>query len=288
MEKVDSILKSNLDESVNFITKKEIGYLEARYVRRTPHYFVAYLSSQTGCNRGCNFCHLTATNQTKYLNANREDYKNQAIQVLDYYKDQPRAEEINFNFMSRGEALANPELLENNYNIFKDLSELSIANDLVPKFNVSTIFPKNLKDKELYKIFKGFNPSIYYSLYSLKDSFRSKWMPGALDVNLAIKKLKNYQEVTNKIVTIHFAFIKGENDSKEDMIEIIELLNKNKLLCNFNIVRYNPFSPKQGEESSEETILENHRILSSGLPGRVNIIKRVGFDVKASCGMFIK
>lgn len=58
------MLKSQLDSSVNFVETQLVGFLESRYVRREPRYFVAYLSSQTGCNRGCGMCHLTVTGQT--------------------------------------------------------------------------------------------------------------------------------------------------------------------------------------------------------------------------------
>lgn len=284
----DSVLKSNEDASVNFITKSKIGFLEARYVRRKPNYFVTYLSSQTGCNRGCKFCHLTATDQTKFTNASLDDYMLQANQVFEHYLSQPKAEEVNFNFMSRGEALANTHLLENGYEIFNALSKLSIQHEVAPKFNLSTIMPKTLGDKDLFKLFMGFNPTIYYSLYSTNEEFRKKWMPGAMPVEKALANLKRYQKVTNKIINVHYAFIKGENDSEQDVRSVTDALKKENLVCNFNIVRYNPFSQDQGEESSEEVILRNAKIFSENISGYVKVINRVGFDVKASCGMFVR
>ena len=61
----NKILKSNLDQSVNFVENQLVGFLESRYVRKVDEYFICYLSSQTGCNRGCKFCHLTASGQTQ-------------------------------------------------------------------------------------------------------------------------------------------------------------------------------------------------------------------------------
>lgn len=284
----DQVLKSNADASVNFVTQKDVGYLEARYVRRRDHYVVVYLSSQTGCNRGCKFCHLTATGQTKYKDASREDYLNQAKDVLSYYKNQSPAQELNYNFMSRGEALANENLLNQNHLILDDLTNLAIEHDLTAKFNVSTIMPKTLKDRELFKIFRRYNPTIYYSLYSLNETFRKQWMPGAMDPNKALDNLKRYQKVTNKIINLHWAFIEGENDSLEDLKAITDLLDQKSLVCNFNVVRYNPFSGEEGKESSVEIIQRNYEFLQKNIPGRVKIIDRVGFDVKASCGMFIR
>jgi len=47
------ILHSQIDASVNFVEQQLTGFIESRYVRREERYMIAYLSSQTGCNRGC-------------------------------------------------------------------------------------------------------------------------------------------------------------------------------------------------------------------------------------------
>ena len=65
-------LKSIIDPSINIIEQQLVGFIESRYVRKIEDYFIAYLSSQTGCNRGCKFCHLTAMNQTQFDDCNVE------------------------------------------------------------------------------------------------------------------------------------------------------------------------------------------------------------------------
>lgn len=280
-------LVSAEDQSVNYVENADAGFFEARYVRRKTNYFITYLSSQTGCNRGCKFCHLTAMGQTAYKNSTSEDFLRQANHVFNHYKTQPKAREVNFNFMSRGEALANPNLVENSHLILSGLQNLALENNLSAKFNISTIMPKTLK-QDLVSIFKGIQPTIYYSLYSLNEEFRKEWMPGAMNPLVALDQLKDYQKVTNKIINLHYAFIKDQNDSVEDLEKIVEAVNSRDLLCNFNIVRYNPFSKDQGQESSDETVRRNYEYLDKHIVGRVKVIDRVGFDVKASCGMFVK
>ena len=72
-----------------------------------------------------------------------------------------------------------------------------------------------------------------------------------------------------------------ENDSEKDIRDLKFALDFNyDNNYKFNIVRYNPYSPKQGEESSNLSLIEE--VLEA------KIITRVGKDVKASCGMFVK
>jgi 23S rRNA (adenine2503-C2)-methyltransferase len=61
------------------------------------------------------------------------------------------------------------------------------------------------------------------------------------------------------------------------------------LIVHVNIVRYNPHDPaRHGVEPGEEIIERNAAIYRSRLPNaQVSVIARVGYDVAASCGMFL-
>lgn len=282
-------LISKQDSSINFVEESLQGFLESRYVRKTQKYFICYLSSQSGCNKGCRFCHLTATKQTKFDNALPVDYLSQASKVLKHYwQDGERAEYIHYNFMARGEALANEHLLNNADSILYDLGKLATSFDpgLGVRFNISTIMPKGF-DRELQDTFKIIHPTIYYSLYSTNPEFRAKWMPQAMPFYDALEKLKIYQEFSKKTVKIHHCFIKDQNDSEKDVKNMLMHISDFGLEVEFNLVRYNPYSPVQGEESSQEVIERNMRIIEDQLRGTVKIIPRVGHDVFASCGMFV-
>ncbi len=284
------ILHSTEDESVNFVQKAEVGFFESRYVHRPgADYFIVYLSSQSGCNRGCGFCHLTTTGQTKSVNAYYGDYLEQANQVLQYAASKDineiRAEYVHFNFMSRGEPLANDGFLVQADEILSDLGKEADTYGLNSKFNISTIMPKTFRGS-LLDVFKYTQPTLYYSLYSVNQAFRDKWLPGAMDVDKAFEKLKEYQEFTQKPVKIHFAFIDGQNDNHSDVYNMLNKIKKHELLVDFNIVRYNPPDENSQEpEFSHIQRLTDFMVMNSGRP--VQIVKRVGMDVKASCGMFV-
>src|SRR5437764_5443066 len=126
--------KSEQDASVNWDRPADVGRLEARYVRRCPDYFVVYLSSQTGCAQGCRMCHLTATGQTRLRDATLGEMIEQARTVLDHYRREVApARFVHFNFMARGEPLANRVLLAEADQPLGELSRLAVALGLRPR-----------------------------------------------------------------------------------------------------------------------------------------------------------
>ena len=209
--------------------------------------------------------------------------------VLDHYRRfAPPARSVHFNFMARGEPLANPFLLAHADELLGDLARRAVALDLRPRYLVSTIFPRDLGGRLLEDIFVTYQPEIYYSLYSMSETFRRRWLPKACPPEEALDRLASWQRSSYKIFKIHYAFIAGENDSEADVHAICDALEQRRLMVHVNIVRYNPLDPRRhGVEPPEEIIQRNARIYQSRLPqARVRVIPRVGFDVQASCGMF--
>jgi adenine C2-methylase RlmN of 23S rRNA A2503 and tRNA A37 len=281
--------KSRQDASVNWDRPAEPGRLEARYVRRCPDYFVVYLSSQTGCAQACRMCHLTATGQTRLRDATVDEMLEQARTVLEHYRREgPPARTVHFNFMARGEPLASRVLLAAPDFLLGELSRSAVALGLRPRHLISTIYPRAAGDRRLEDIFVTQHPDFHYSIYSMSDRFRRHWLPKALPAGAALDRFASWQRSTDKIVTLHHAYIAGENDAEGDVHAICDALEERRLTVNVNIVRYNPHDPsRHGVEPSEEVIQRNAAIYRSRLPNaRVGVIARVGFDVAASCGLF--
>lgn len=276
------VLESSIDRSINVIEQQLTGFIESRYVRRTADYFIAYLSSQTGCNRGCKMCHLTATRQTQFLNCDLADFSTQLETIFSYYdKDEP-AKYIHINWMARGEPFANPTITETSTELLYRLGQQAKERNLPVKFNMSTIMPVTLR-KTLVEIFPIITPTIYYSIYSTNKVFRNKWLPGAMDTSKALELLAQYQQFSKKIVKFHGAFIKDENDGEKDIGYMMSLIKSFGITGEFNIVRYNPYDASQGEET--QYIDSVASIINQYMPCK--IIPRVGTDVYASCGTFI-
>jgi 23S rRNA (adenine2503-C2)-methyltransferase len=276
------ILSSNIDSSVNFIEQQLTGFIESRYVRRTADYFIAYLSSQTGCNRGCRMCHLTATKQTQFTNCDLQDFANQLDTVFAHYDRDLPARYMHINWMARGEPLANPTITETSTELLLRLGRMAGDRNLPVKFNISTIMPLTMR-KSLVEMFPMIHPTIYYSIYSTDRDFRAKWLPGALPVGRALEMLAEYQNFSRKIIKFHGAFIRGQNDGDKDINALMSAISSHGIRGEFNVVRYNPFSVEQGEESPHVDIIA--QMISQYMPCKV--IPRVGQDVYASCGTFV-
>jgi adenine C2-methylase RlmN of 23S rRNA A2503 and tRNA A37 len=227
-------------------------------------------------------CHLTATKQTQFSNLDQSDFVSQFETVLSHYEKDTPAQTVHLNFMARGEPLANTTITKTGTELFWRLGNMARDRGLRVKFNVSTIMPVTLK-KSLCEVFPLIPANVYYSIYSINSSFRNKWLPAAMPVERALANLKEYQQVSKKIIKFHGAFIKGENDSEQDVEELMNTIAEYSFHSEFNIVRYNPYSSQQGEESLRVDDIAAQ--IQQYMPCK--IIPKVGQDVYASCGQFV-
>lgn len=282
-------LASVEDRSVNFTrSTPDGGYLEARFVARTEEYAIAYISSHSGCRLACRFCHLTQTGQTMFSPATHPELLEQLRRVLQHMDEgQIRPPRLNVNFMARGEALANPHLTQNFAGFADPATREAAARGMTIRFNVSTVFPQD-QDVDLVAAF-GAHPVIpYWSLWSLDPAFRKRWVPRSEPPARSLERLVDWQARTGRDVVLHWGLILGENDRPQDLEAIARFLDGSGLRARLNLVRYNSWSDRTGQETDPKTLQRFLDDLSPllAIPGS-RIVPRVGRDVKASCGMFI-
>lgn len=303
----NKVFHSELDSSFNIW----VDGFEARFVQRSPDYFIVYLSSMKGCDQSCRMCHLTATGQTDSTPAYSRDFVKQFQAVIDellrrkcfgILRDTPL---IHINYMARGEPLLNRTLIEEFQRIHERMWDYyyeKTRKRVNLKPIISTIFPQAMHcgvgAREAFRTLNRLTettwvPSIYYSLYSMNEGFRKKWLGKALDPERALVYLnyydsitKGYHDVTNKI---HFALIEGENDDYQTHKEIVKALGQDHLWSlhdiPLNLVRYNPVNEVHREAWDESYDVVASHYQQMGHPTK--IIPKVGFDIKASCGMFL-
>lgn len=278
------------DKSVNFIREAaDGGMLEARFVRRTDDYFIIYVSSHTGCRHACRFCHLTQTGQTMFTPATVQELTEQVALVMNYYEtSEPKAQRVHINFMARGDALSS-DVIWHEFDEFASFASAAARrNGLDIRFNISTIFPLDSADKDLCRAFESWPVFFYWSLYSLEEKFRKRWLPRAQAPEIAAQRLREYQERTGREVVFHWAFIEGQNDQDASVSTVRDWIAASGLEGRFNLVRYNPHNPATGQEPNEARLEELFEKMVPVMrrPGS-RIVPRVGFDVAASCGMFL-
>ena len=282
------------DLSVNFIRPAGDGGLwEARYVRRCADYAVVYLSSQSGCRQACRMCHLTATGQTTERGATVGDYLAQADVVLAHLDRMEGAHGrpglINVNLMARGEPLANPHFLSGWRDLSDALLERAARRGMGLQLNVSTIMPAALDPVFVADRLGGAPVRLYYSLYALDPAFRRRWLPRAMAPEAALAALAAWQGRTGGEVMLHWALIAGENDSEVEVEAVLEAVRRVGLRASFNQVRFNPPASTGASEPPQEVLDARFRALAEGLAGPSSRqVPRVGFDVRASCGMFVE
>ena len=289
-----STMVSKEDASVNHVLTLGDGQtVEARFVQRTPEYFICYLSSHTGCSLSCRFCHLTATGQTVMNPVQTFGYREQAEWVMQTYDEKvvsgeiPVAQRVHFNFMARGEAMVNPDMLRHARFVYERLEHLALVRGLESRFLISTIMPREFNGN-LGDVLCHPQAIPYYSLYSVNPTFRKRWLPKAMDPVEALARLAQFQRDTDRKVVLHWAFIAGQNDSFADVDATLDAVEQSGLKAKFNLVRYNPHDSRHGVEPPEAHVqaLFDRISVRLGQPGS-RIVPRVGFDVKASCGMFV-
>lgn len=292
------ILRSQLDRSINVVDyTADGGAIESRFVQRLEDTIIIYLSSSTGCDKACRFCHLTQMRQTMMTHVTIKQYLDQAKNLLELLLDENKLDGVkivHFNFMARGDAMANPHFVGEIGFLIKELDLLAIDYRLEAKFKISTIFPQTELFGPDHQDLKRWarqtirlHPEIefYYSLYSLQTRFRRKWIPKAIFPDTIGEIFSG----VDRGFRLHHALIAHENDSLEDGDRILSWLDKHDITCRLNIVRYNPFGKSCGKEPTEDRI-ELYRAYMNASPRIVSadVVTRVGRDVAASCGTFIQ
>lgn len=289
-------------------------------------YLVIYLSSASGCDQACKICHLTQTKQLMNTYATKEDYIEQFNLVLNEYINKvkegklPLIDKVHINFMARGEPLDNDNLINGHSELFeyfnKTLQEKIITFKIL-KIKISTILPislllkvqNNKFSKNWFSFLQHENVEIYLSTYlSGYDGNTTKLTPKSLVVkafdcdklycdnnqyyHFFAKYFFNY--LKNRL-TIHFAFIELYNDNYTAInklnvvIKEYNKLNVHSHKTKVNIVRFNSPIDNLRETDADQIdhLMSVIKSANSCFETPVKLIPKVGYDVKASCGMFI-
>jgi 23S rRNA (adenine2503-C2)-methyltransferase len=311
------IIHSALDQSFNIIYN--LG-TEARWVNRKGPKASIYVSSHDDCRMACKMCHLTT--QQLPARVNHVDADMYYSQVFDVVSEAIRSgkmegiEKINVNFMARGDVFANKFFRRDPMKVRTSIDRAiydalsgTVENYPEIKLNVSSIFPMMVTGMTIDELVGGYitdeteiprsTIEVYLSLYTM-DEKRRKWL---LPSAISSREAMNMVASTSLPCTIHHAYIKDFNDDVSRLVDAIKQYGLVAPRVRHNAVRYNPNElTKSGllssrydisEEAPVNVVYDNVNMIGEALGCTVGkraskVIERVGMDVKASCGMFMK
>jgi 23S rRNA (adenine2503-C2)-methyltransferase len=238
------------------------------------------VSTQVGCAMGCVFCATGRLGLSRNLTT--AEIVDQVSVISDCKKISNQQSEIsnritNVVFMGMGEPLANYDAV---------LSAVRILNHPKGK-NIGirhlTISTCGLPDAIERLADEDIRPRLAISLNAPTDAIRRRLMPIAkkYPLNRLLAAVGSYQRKTHNRVTFEYCMIKSVNDTSLHAKLLVKRLRG--VLCNVNLIEYNPHKGCDLEPSGKEAIERFEKVLKdSGLETTVR--QKFGRTINAACG----
>lgn len=274
-ELIDKI-KSQLDNTVKYVFKQDSYVVEFSYINKNDGKDIICVPTQTSCNMGCSFCHLTGLN-LKVINLKALEI---AVMVSEILSDiQIKQNVLLISYMGAGEPLRNIEGLIASADFIKtkfsseyEVVRFAIAS-IIPSKDLMKQFMKQVKDKNL-------NFKFHLSLHNIEENERKSLMPRALNIRDSIDLLSEYSKNIGK-TEVHYTLINDVNDSAEKARILAQSLKGIN-----TTVKLLKFSPKF-DSPMEASLNENNFIKELN---NFNIMTEIycppGRDIGSSCGQF--
>ena len=228
------IVKTSIDSTdgtVKFLLELNGGHIVETVLMKFTYGYSVCVTTQVGCNMGCNFCASGLIKKVRNLNI--EEIIGQIIISSEWLIKKNNSKISRIVVMGIGEPFDNYDNLLDFLDIVNDQKGLNISQRNI---TVSTcgIVPKI---KEWAKLKKQYNLAI--SLHASNDEIRNQIMP--INQAYPLKDLLNaidyYLSLHNRRITIEYILLDKINDHDNHALELVELF-KNKLVY-INLIPYN-------------------------------------------------
>jgi len=266
------IVKKEEDKDVfKFLIKLEDNnYIEAVLMNHDYGNSLC-ISSQIGCNMSCKFCESGRLKRVRNLDCS------EMVQQIMMIEKEIGKRISHVVVMGIGEPFDN----------FINLS----------KFIAIVNYPKgiNLGSRHITVSTSGIVPKIYefanlpyqanlaISLHAPNNTIRDMIMPinKIYKIEKLIKAVTDYIKITNRRVTFEYIMLKDINDSKENAIELANLLKG--INCYVNLIPYNETENIEFKRTEKSQILKFYDILKKENIN-VTIRREFGSNISAACG----
>ena len=229
------------------------------------------ISSQVGCNMGCEFCE-----SGKYKKIRNLEVHEMVLQVLQVEESlEKRISHV--VIMGIGEPFDNYENIIKFFQIINDPKGLQIGSRHI---TVSTcgIIPKIEEFSDF-----SLQVNLAISLHAPNNIIRNKLMPinKVYPLEKLIPCLKEYIKKTGRRITFEYILLDGINDSEENAHELAKLVSG--MNCYINLIPYNETSTVEFRRSKPFHISKFYDILKKNKI-EVTIRREFGTKIEAACG----
>lgn len=236
--------------------------------------FSACVSSQVGCNMGCKFC------ASGLLKKQRDLTPGEIVcQALMIQKELDKKQERLGNIVVMGTG----EPFDNYDNVMKAMSIINCPFGLQIGSRHISISTCGVVPGILRFANENVQYNLAISLHAPNNELRNKIMPinKAYPLEVLFDALKKYSDSNNRRLTFEYLLLKDVNDTKENAVEIKNLLKG--LNAYINLIPYNSVKENEFETTSEENALRFYDLLKKNGVA-VTLRQKKGDDIDAACG----
>lgn len=235
---------------------------------------VACVSSEVGCNMGCCFCASGLLKKKRELTV--DELVGQVLVLDDLLKNENKR-------VTHVVVMGTGEPFDNYDNVLDFIRILNHPHGLAIGARHITVSTCGIVDKIKKYAHEGLQINLAISLHAPNDQLRNKIMPINFKYNLTelMEAVKYYEKVANRRVTFEYILLKGVNDSKENALELVNLIKGT--LAYVNLIPFNPVEELKYKRSDSKTV---HQFLDILMKNNVTatIRKEFGTDIDAACG----
>lgn len=235
---------------------------------------VACVSSEVGCNMGCCFCASGLLKKKRELTV--DELVGQVLVLDDLLKNENKR-------VTHVVVMGTGEPFDNYDNVLDFIRILNHPHGLAIGARHITVSTCGIVDKIKKYAHEGLQINLAISLHAPNNQLRNKIMPINFKYNLTelMEAVKYYEKVANRRVTFEYILLKGVNDSKENALELVNLIKGT--LAYVNLIPFNPVEELKYKRSDSKTV---HQFLDILMKNNVTatIRKEFGTDIDAACG----
>ncbi|MFO7827509.1 MAG: 23S rRNA (adenine(2503)-C(2))-methyltransferase RlmN [Bacteroidales bacterium] len=263
------------DKTIKAIFKLNDDALIEGVLIPTEHRATACISSQVGCNLGCEFCATGKMGLKRNLTAG--EIFHQVVEIMNLAREKYNLSLTNIVLMGMGEPLLNYD------NVLKAIHLITSEHGLgmsPQRITLSTVgLPRMIRKLADDQV--KFNLAV--SLHSANNKKRSEFMP--VNLRNSLDDLRDaliyFNQKTGERITFEYLLMDGINDSLKDAQEFAEYCKS--FPVKINIIEYNSTSDKRFNKSSNDTFDQFVTFLK-GKNLVVHVRRSRGQDIDAACG----